>query len=273
MVRLPIVVLATSAAVNAHVLAPRVPNPSLLQPDLARARGPMCVATGPHHVELNGARESEEVAPALYGPPGVDGPANGGSAAERALADLALAVDGGSAGEPSAATDDDPHAAVLEADDPDRPPISMFNVDAATVSILEEQGITNFTPIQAQSYDMLRAGHDMLGRSRTGTGKTLAFSLPLVQRLAEEQRQEQPVRGRRPRMVVLAPTRELARQVGDVINMLGKPHRMQVHTFVGGTPYPPQQRALRNGIFLAARAARAYIYIYIYIYIDIYIFF
>ena len=143
----------------------------------------------------------------------------------------------------------DPNAApAISADDPDRPPIAMFDVDETTVSLLSAKGIDNFTPIQAQSYDMLRAGHDMLGRSRTGTGKTLAFSLPLVQKLAEEQRQERPERGRRPRMLVLAPTRELAKQVGEVISMLGRPHRMEVHTFTGGTPYPPQQRALRNGI-------------------------
>ena len=142
--------------------------------------------------------------------------------------------------------ENDPHAAPR--DDPERPPIAMFNVDETTVSLLAEKGINNFTPIQAQSYDMLRAGRDMLGRSRTGTGKTLAFALPLVQRLAEEQRHERPERGRLPRMIVLAPTRELAKQVGEVIGMLGQPHRMQVHVFVGGTPYPPQQRALNNGI-------------------------
>jgi replicative DNA helicase len=49
-------------------------------------------------------------------------------------------------------------------------------------------------------------------------------------------------------MHVLVPTRELAKQVGEVIQMLGRPHRMEVHTFTGGTPYPPQERALRNGI-------------------------
>ena len=91
----------------------------------------------------------------------------------------------------------------------------------------------------------------MLGRSRTGTGKTLAFSLPLVQKLAAENAEGGDAgsyRGRPPRMLVLAPTRELAKQVGDVINSLCRPHRMMTATFTGGTPYPPQQRALRNGI-------------------------
>ena len=168
------------------------------------------------------------------------------------LASLALDDDGGIAGDSEklwALDNDDPNAAPTpDPDDPDRPPIAMFNVDETTVTMLAEKGITHFTPIQAQSYDMLRAGHDMLGRSRTGTGKTLAFALPLVQRLAEEQRRERPERGRAPRMLVLVPTRELAKQVGEVIQMLGRPHRMEVHTFTGGTPYPPQERALRNGI-------------------------
>lgn len=164
-------------------------------------------------------------------------------------AQMAVAAEAvGNGGEVVDSFEKDPHAAVVDVDDPDRPPISMFNVDERTVALLAEKGINNFTPIQAKSYDMLRAGRDMLGRSRTGTGKTLAFSLPLVQRLAEEQRNERPERGRLARMIVLAPTRELAKQVGEVISMLGQPHRLQVHVFVGGTPYPPQQRALRNGI-------------------------
>ena len=135
--------------------------------------------------------------------------------------------------------------------DPEQPPISMFDVDAQTVSNLAAKGITHFTPIQAQSFDLLRSGKDMLGRSRTGTGKTLAFSLPLVQKLAAENAEGGDAgsyRGRPPRMLVLAPTRELAKQVGDVINSLCRPHRLMTATFTGGTPYPPQQRALRNGI-------------------------
>ena len=130
--------------------------------------------------------------------------------------------------------------------DPDRPPISKFDIDEKTVQLLASQGITNFTPIQAQTFDLMREGRDLLGRSRTGTGKTLAFALPLVLKLADEA--ERPVRGRAPRMLVLAPTRELANQVGLVIDGLAKVHRLSVSIFTGGKPYPPQQRALRDGI-------------------------
>lgn len=140
----------------------------------------------------------------------------------------------------------EPEAETLE--DPSRPPISMFDVDAATVALLAKQDITHFTPVKAQSFDLLRSGRDMLARSRTGTGKTLAFSLPLIQRLAAESEGERRERGRPPRMLVLAPTRELAKQVGEVIERLAAPHGLFVTTFTGGTPYPPQQRALRGGI-------------------------
>ena len=136
------------------------------------------------------------------------------------------------------------------AHDPDRPPISMFDIDDATVTLLAAKGIDQMTPVQAQSFDLLRSGRDMLARSRTGTGKTLAFSLPLVQRLAQLQREEggRPAMGRAPKMLVLAPTRELAKQVGEVLEMLARPHGLHATTFTGGTPYPPQQRALNRGI-------------------------
>eukprot|EP00966_Prymnesium_polylepis_P108521 2512480-Prymnesium_polylepis.1 len=100
-----------------------------------------------------------------------------------------------------------------EQGDPSQPLISLFDVDKETVQILADKGITNFTPVQAQSYDMLFAGHDVFARSRTGTGKTLAFALPLMQKLAEEARDGMRAqRGRTPRCVVIAPTRELAKQ-------------------------------------------------------------
>ena len=135
-----------------------------------------------------------------------------------------------------------------EDSDPQRPAVSLFNIDKQTVELLASTGITHFTPIQAQSYDMLLAGQDVLGRSRTGTGKTLAFALPLVQQLAAEAREgRRAERGRTPRCIVIAPTRELAKQVAGTFDMLARPHRLSVATFHGGVPYPPQQRALSSG--------------------------
>ena len=136
-------------------------------------------------------------------------------------------------------------AAEVEELDPDRPPIESFGLTDRVVAKLKDKGITHFTPIQARSYELLKEGSDMLGRSRTGTGKTLAFSLPLIEKLAAE---EPRGRGRPPRMLVLAPTRELAKQVAGTLEYLGKCYGLEVATFHGGVAYPPQQRALRNGI-------------------------
>jgi len=138
-----------------------------------------------------------------------------------------------------------------EPDDPERPPFSNFDIADSTLELLDKQGIRQMTPIQAQTFQLLRDGKDMLGRSRTGTGKTLAFGLPLVERLAVELKERysgRMPRGRAPAMLVLAPTRELARQVGEVIQGLADAHGLFVALFMGGTPYPPQQRALRGGV-------------------------
>ena len=145
---------------------------------------------------------------------------------------------------PSAAED-----TLGELGDPTRPLISSFDIDPKTVSILAEKGIINFTPIQAQSYNLLKGGSDMLARSRTGTGKTLAFALPLIQAMAAQTEPgDRLARGRKPRMLVLTPTRELARQVAEVCEMLAGPHRLRCALFHGGVPYPPQQRVLRDGV-------------------------
>ena len=172
--------------------------------------------------------------------------------AVEAVAAEAAAVDG--AAEASAAEEASPaeEEEEKEAYDPDRPPLANFNINPETIAHLAGRGITNMTPIQAQSFDLLREGRDMLGRSRTGTGKTLAFSLPLVERLKAQLLEmydgARPPRGRAPSMLVLAPTRELAKQVGEVIMGLSESHGLFVSIFTGGSPYPPQQRALNSGI-------------------------
>ena len=145
---------------------------------------------------------------------------------------------------------DDADASLSPPLDPTRPLISSFaDVDSGTVELLAKKGITNFTPIQAESFALLRSGNDLLGRSRTGTGKTLAFSLPLVLNIAAEvEGGGGRERGRAPRMIVLAPTRELARQVAETVANCAMPHGLRVTLFHGGVPYPPQQRALREGV-------------------------
>ena len=109
---------------------------------------------------------------------------------------------------------------------------------------LAEEGYRHPTPIQAQAIPHLLAGRDLLGCAQTGTGKTAAFMLPILQHLALHPRP--PARGR-PRVLVLAPTRELAAQIGDSIRAYGR-HLRATHTVIfGGVGQRPQEVALTRG--------------------------
>ena len=101
------------------------------------------------------------------------------------------------------------------------------------------------TPIQAQAIPVVLQGKDLLGWAPTGSGKTAAFVLPLLQHL----RHAQPLTPRRPRVLVLVPTRELAAQVGEVFRRLAAPlaERFKVAVLFGGVSINPQMRGLRGG--------------------------
>jgi superfamily II DNA/RNA helicase len=122
------------------------------------------------------------------------------------------------------------------------------------IDILSERGITKFTPVQAEAFDPILAGRDVIGRSRTGTGKTLAFGLPAMTRLLplleakgyRDPRTGAMKRGRPVSMIVLCPTRELARQVQDELIAVSKPMGLFVTVFHGGVSYDPQVREKRN---------------------------
>ena len=112
---------------------------------------------------------------------------------------------------------------------------------------LEEEGYATPTPIQAQSIPHLLQGRDLFGAAQTGTGKTAAFALPVLQKLAAEP----PVKGRRPtRALVLAPTRELAAQIGERFTAYGRflHPALRVAVIFGGVGKQPQLDALRAGI-------------------------
>ncbi len=113
------------------------------------------------------------------------------------------------------------------------------------VRALSDVGYTTPTPIQAQAIPLALAGHDLMGGAQTGTGKTAAFSLPLLHRLAEAGPQRGP---RKPRALVLTPTRELAVQVNDSLRTYGKHLRMNTATVYGGAGMQPQIEALRRGV-------------------------
>ncbi|TNJ35211.1 DEAD/DEAH box helicase [Arenimonas terrae] len=110
---------------------------------------------------------------------------------------------------------------------------------------LAELGYANATPIQAEAIPLVMAGHDLMGGAQTGTGKTAAFALPLLHRLA----QGGPMHGpRKPRALILTPTRELAVQVNDSLRAYGKHLRLASTTIYGGAGMQPQIDALRRGI-------------------------
>ena len=118
----------------------------------------------------------------------------------------------------------------------------------ALLRALDEQGYTQPTPIQEQAIPLALAGHDLLAGAQTGTGKTAAFGLPLIQYLATTP-QEVAARGpRKPRALVLTPTRELAVQVHDSLRGYGKYLRIPSTTIYGGVGMGNQLDALRRGV-------------------------
>jgi ATP-dependent RNA helicase RhlE len=105
------------------------------------------------------------------------------------------------------------------------------------------QGYTTPTPIQAQAIPAVLAGRDVLAGAQTGTGKTAAFTLPMLQRLCDGQT------GRnRPRALVLTPTRELAAQVGESISTYGRHLPLRATIIFGGVGIQPQIDRLRRGV-------------------------
>ncbi|MFW3172480.1 DEAD/DEAH box helicase, partial [Geodermatophilus sp. CPCC 206100] len=120
-----------------------------------------------------------------------------------------------------------------------------LGVPAPLVEVLTASGITAPFPIQVATLPDTLAGRDVLGRGRTGSGKTLAFSLPLVARLAASTTRRSP---KRPRALVLVPTRELANQVAAVVDPLARALGMRTTTVFGGVGQNPQVRALADGV-------------------------
>ncbi len=117
---------------------------------------------------------------------------------------------------------------------------SAFPLKEEILKALKSRGITAPTPIQAAALPLALEGRDLIGQARTGTGKTLAFALPIAQRLGAR-------RGpRAPRALVLTPTRELALQVAGELAWVA-PH-LEVLPVYGGTGYGRQREALKRGV-------------------------
>ncbi|WP_233489253.1 DEAD/DEAH box helicase [Blastococcus sp. TF02-09] len=122
---------------------------------------------------------------------------------------------------------------------------AALGVPAPIVEVLSGSGITAPFPIQVATLPDSLGGRDVLGRGRTGSGKTLAFSIPLVARLAASDSKRLP---KRPRSLILVPTRELANQVAAVVDPMARALGMKMATIFGGVGQNPQVQALAGGL-------------------------
>ena len=121
------------------------------------------------------------------------------------------------------------------------PGFAALGLEAKLLATLDQLGYEEPTPIQREAIPPLLAGKDVLGQAATGTGKTAAFTLPLLQRLAQGA-------NARPAALILVPTRELAVQVGEAVQRYGKELRTSVVTIYGGQAFGPQFQALKRGV-------------------------
>ena len=124
----------------------------------------------------------------------------------------------------------------------DAPALSFADLGLAesVLRAVTEAGYERPTPIQAQAIPLVLRGRDIMGLAQTGTGKTAAFSLPIVHRLLDGPR--------RTRVLVLTPTRELCMQVEASFRDYSRHAELDVIPVFGGMPYEPQEEALRNGV-------------------------
>jgi ATP-dependent RNA helicase DeaD len=121
---------------------------------------------------------------------------------------------------------------------------ATLGLDPAILGALTGLGYEEPTPIQTETIPALIAGRDVLGQAATGTGKTAAFSLPILQRLHESDRPG----GSGPYALILAPTRELAMQVAEAIHKYGKAMGVTVLPVYGGAAMAQQLKALKRGV-------------------------
>ncbi|MBF4614196.1 DEAD/DEAH box helicase [Curtobacterium sp. VKM Ac-1376] len=113
---------------------------------------------------------------------------------------------------------------------------------------LQELGATSPFPIQAATIPDVLAGKDVLGRGRTGSGKTIAFGAPLVEKLMENGGGTKRKMGRAPRALILAPTRELALQIDRTVQPIARSVGLFTTQIYGGVPYGRQEGALERGV-------------------------
>ena len=122
---------------------------------------------------------------------------------------------------------------------------SDLGLSAPILEALTREGYESPTPIQVQAIPPVLVGRDLLGIAQTGTGKTAAFALPMIQRLAADKKAA-PRKGCR--ALILSPTRELASQIEESFRAYGRGSKLTSTVVFGGVPVPRQERALHNGV-------------------------
>jgi ATP-dependent RNA helicase RhlE len=121
-----------------------------------------------------------------------------------------------------------------------------LGLSADLLAAVKKEGYVAPTPIQCQAIGHVLARRDLLGVAQTGTGKTAAFALPILQRLDTTGRGK--ARGAKPRVLVLSPTRELATQIAASFAAYGRQTGVRLAVVYGGVSQQPQVKALRNGV-------------------------
>ena len=134
--------------------------------------------------------------------------------------------------------------AVLSTSPTDQPAPTFAELGAAQqiVQALAEEGITTAFPIQAMCLPLALDGSDLIGQAKTGTGKTLGFGIPILQRI------DLDADRRRPQAIVIVPTRELGVQVASDLERAGRHLGVRVLAIYGGRAYEPQIEALKSGV-------------------------
>ncbi|MCO6539589.1 MAG: ATP-dependent RNA helicase RhlE [Gilliamella sp.] len=128
-----------------------------------------------------------------------------------------------------------------------------LGLDTEILKAIQEQNYTDPTPIQQQAIPVILSGKDLMASAQTGTGKTAGFGLPILQKLIEQQAKEannpKPKKGKRPLYaLILAPTRELAAQIGENIRDYSRYLSIRSLVVFGGVSINPQMMKLRSGV-------------------------
>ncbi|MEE9348169.1 MAG: DEAD/DEAH box helicase, partial [Robiginitomaculum sp.] len=123
------------------------------------------------------------------------------------------------------------------------PTFRQLGLDPKIVKALKDMGYVRPTPIQAESIPVALVNKDVLGIAQTGTGKTGAFILPVMHRLNKGR-----ARARMPRCLVICPTRELAAQVAEQVELYGKYLKLEMALLIGGVSFAEQDRKLNKGV-------------------------